>query len=233
MDSETPSSVWLYDLFGWFQENFRQVTIVVVALAIALLAMFVSKENAKEADIAANAALLELDLGMGASATNAATADEFIAVSEQHSGTAAAKASLLLAGRAYFKDGDYDSAKATFDRYLAEDPNGPFAAGAAFGAAACLEAKDQLKEAQSAYEQVGAQYKADPVASQARFAAARMLQAQGMAEQAALAFDELSKSATSQYWAGQASTRREQIYKENPEFRPAPVTEEPVAAGNS
>ena len=220
----------MYDLLAWLEQNVKQVIIVVVALGVALLAMFVSKENTRQAELDASAALMKLDLGIGAAATNAAPASEIMAVHEQHHGTSAGAASLLLAARAHFKEGDYDAAKSAFDHFLGEQSDSPFAAGAAYGAAACLEAKGQLEEAKSAYEAVAGRYQGDPVSVQARFAVARMLQAQGMAREAALAFDELASNTTSTYWAGQARTRREQIYKENPDLRPA---EAELADGNS
>lgn len=226
MQSGSSGSARLYDLLGWLEKNKTPVLAAIVILAAVILTIAIKRANEETGELEANRAFFGLSVeSMANEDSEGASPRDFLQVAEQHSGTPAGSLSRLMAARGYFLEGNYDKAQETFSQFLTENPHHDLAPIAALGIAASLESKNLLQKALTEYRQVTTRYPEQPAAAQARFAIGRLQEALDKPEQAVAEYDQLAESEKSPYWAQQARTRREQLYKKFPELKP----EEPAA----
>jgi TolA-binding protein len=194
MESDLTQSALLYKLWAWSDKNKKQllwgfVAVVLVGLGIAF---WFAHQTSVQND--ANDALSQLPTRGVTSAAPPATADAFLKVAADYSGTDAAQRALLLAAASLFDDAKYDEALARFQQFLKDDSDSPFAGQAALGVASCYDAQNKTNDAASAYQGVIDRYPSQNVVPQAKLALARLLEGQGKFSEARTDLEEIIRT---------------------------------------
>lgn len=178
MESDVTQSELLYKLYAWGDKNKKFLLGVLVALVIVGIgvAFWFSHQNEEQTD--ANNALSKLTTQETPTAPEP-TPEALLGVAGNYAGTAAAQRALLLAAGGLFDAGKYDEAQAQFRKFVQDYSDSPFAAQAALGLAACMDAENKTNDAVTAYQGVADHYAQQNVAASAKMALARLMVAQG------------------------------------------------------
>lgn len=207
------------EILTWLEVNKWRLIYAAAAMVVAGFIVFVYRLNSEHKELAANLALFETRRSAPAGEDNLAVpASALLKIAQDFPGTGSGRHAELLAAAALFEEGKYPEARQQFDRFLQRHKDGPLAAAAAFGIAACLDAMNQTNEAIAAYQQVLSQFPNDPVAAQARLALADLHLAGGQPEAALALFDELAQPTASSVWRSEAAARREHLLLTHPEL---------------
>ncbi len=153
IDEESESELKKWALYGG-------VAIVSVVAVIALYFFWSSGEEEKTAEASLALAKIsdfyvsgDYNKALYGDSTLAAIGEEslgLVSIVEEYGGTAPGKRAALWAGDAFFKSGDYESAKEYYDLALDSDSK-LIKVGANAGVAACLEMEGELEEAAEHY----------------------------------------------------------------------------------
>ncbi len=209
-------------LWVWFEANKKQVISGAVIVAVVALVVALYLWNAGQKRVQAGMALSQvLASGAFSGGVDAASADDFLRVANEHAGTSAGGQALLLAGEAYFAQGKYSEALTQFQRFIREHPGSPLAPQALLGTAASLDAQGKDEEAARAYKEVSDRYPNTNVTAPARFALARIYEAQNNLEQARAIYEDLTRTATYSSLGSAAMMRLEELRPTTPEPLPA------------
>ena len=233
MSSDVTESAGFYEFLAWLELNKQRLVIGAIALALIAFSVSLIVYLKKQKEIAANAALLELEQSLNPSTSSPAqpAATAYLKVAEDYAGTRAAERAALLAAGALFSENRYAEALAQFRKFQSEHDGSELVPVATLGVAACLESQNQLDEAIKAYEQVVARYPNDAVTGQAKLAIGAL---QEMKKQPALAlktYEELTRQTTRSVWVSLASDLRKQLLLRHPNLATnAPSAEPPVTA---
>lgn len=211
MDGEiTQSEQWLRFL-AWLEDNWRRVAAVAsVVIGVGVVVAFVmwqGGEKQKRASEALSMLLIESQVPGGKALQDFAN---------QHPGTMAGSRALLLAGGAFFTEGEFQQAQSQFERFLAEEPPGPLTAQARFGVAACREAQGQIEGAIKDYKSIVENPAGGNVIPEARFALGNLYAEQGEHALARAQYQELADGPESSL-SSEARSRLAQL-------PPAPVS---------
>ncbi|MBM3845214.1 MAG: tetratricopeptide repeat protein, partial [Verrucomicrobia bacterium] len=115
--------------------------------------------------------------------------------------------------------GKHAEAQAQFERFISLAPGSPFAAQAAYGVAASLEAGGKAAEAQTKYDEVAKRYSTDSVADDAKLALAGIFTAQNKPEQAHKILDELMQATRGGAASQAAFMKRNELEQKFPHLR--------------
>jgi hypothetical protein len=221
MDSAQTAAPSRIKFWAWIEVNKRRLAIgagvaaVVVALAVVVIHYQLEKE------VRASEALSDVRASLNLSLPQAPGLPEaYLKVASEHSGTKAGVRALLLAGSAFYLDSQYAEAQKQFERLPREYPDSPWAAEAAVGVAASLEAQQKVPEATAKYEEVRKRYSSDPVIDEAKLALGRLYDQQGKNEDAYKLYDEVMKSgmAVQSASAMEAGARQADLVKRFPDL---------------
>lgn len=218
----------VYDLLAWFEVNKTKVGVALIALVVLGFVTATLRYMSEQKEAKASAALLDLKPSL-VQQTNlpAVQASALLKVADDYKGTAAANRALLLAATALFTEGKYVEAEKEFTRLLQEHNDGPWAADAAYGQGAALEAQNKTNEAFAKYQAVATQYANSGVAEQAKLALARMHEARNQPDQALKIYNELAPASAPGVRASgsaEAYRRRTALLKEHPELNALSAT---------
>lgn len=226
MQSEAAPSGGFLEFLAWVEVNKQRLIIAAVIAVVGGFGVYVYQWNADQSEQAASKALLELRATGGAEAPKG-TASDYLKVAANFPGTAAGQQAWLLGARALFTDGKYAEAQAQFEKFLTQRPNHPWAPQAAYGVAACLDARNELDPALAKYQDVASRYATEPVGHEAQLALARLYEAKNQPQLALKAYDDLLLKPTPGQSALDARQRRELLLQKNPQLA---STNAPVAA---
>ena len=224
MSSETTESGGMYDFLAWLETNKKPLVIAAFAAVAVFFAVSILRWKNRENERAANLELLNLHTPARAeSATNAPPASAYLKVANEFAGTHAAERALLLAAGASFSENRYSEAQTQFNDFLSKYPDSSFAAEAAYGAAASLEAQGKKEEALAAYQSLVSRYGKSAVTDDAKLAIARAQEAKGQNAEALKIYEELAQPASPGSAYSQAARAKERILRLHPELaKPAP-----------
>lgn len=224
---ETSQSTGAIEFLTWLEVNKKRLVIGgVIALGVATIVVCYN-HFAEQKIIQAGEALTALNSGIpGSPGAKTATAEQYLKVASDYSGTPAAADALLAGATALFTEQKYDQAQIYFGRFLSEQPAHSLAGTAALGLAACLDATGKTDAALAKYEEVSRQYGVTDraAASQAKLAAGRIYQNQNKLTQAYQAYRELAEAGRGTYspWSEEAGMRMMQLQKSHPELATPP-----------
>ncbi|MEW6307352.1 MAG: tetratricopeptide repeat protein, partial [Verrucomicrobiota bacterium] len=171
MSSESTESARSIELLTWLETHKKHLVVTGLAIVAAAFAHTAWKHFDLQKEQEASEALLKLDRGPLAGGKEAEPkAADYLKVATDYAGTSAAQRAQLLAAGALVEEGKYDEARAKFDEFAAQYPNGPLTPVAALGSAGCLDVKGETDKAMAAYKQVITAYANHSVAGQARIA---------------------------------------------------------------
>ena len=228
MESDVTQSPIFYKAWAWGETHKKQllwgvVAVLVVALGIAF---WVAHQNATQDE--ANDALSKLTTRVMSAGAPPPQPDAFLKVGSDYAGTDAGARALLLGAAELFTAGKYDDARAQFQKFSQEHSDSPFAAQAALGVAACLDAQGKTNEAVEAYQSVVGRYSADPnVTVQAKFALGRLLEGQGKLGEARSTYEDIARSFPYGSIGSESMRRFEALTAAHPELVP---TNRPTAS---
>lgn len=170
MSSELKELALWYQLLGWLDKNKKQASIIgVIILAVGVsVAYYFYHQHRMEQQ--ANRALLLLDFRSASGATgDVVSADEYLQLAEDYSGTSAAIRARLLAAGEYFTEGNYQKALESFERFISNHGGSKLLPIAMIGKASSLDALGRSDEALQSYQRLLNAYGDSFIADQARF----------------------------------------------------------------
>ena len=110
-------------LWVWFEANKKQVVWGVVIAAVLALVASLYLWNAGQKRVKAGMALSQVLANAAfTGGVDGASAEAYLKVANEHAGTSAAGQALLLAGEAFFAQGQYAEAQTQFQRFVRENP---------------------------------------------------------------------------------------------------------------
>lgn len=220
-----------YKWAAWFHANLKQVIAAAAVLAVvgSAIGIYNWKKDGDEA--LANQTFFNLPPAPGATNRVARPAAEsLLAVASQFPGTSMGQQAELLAAKTFFTNGKYEDAQRAYYKYLTAHENSPFAAQAAVGVAASLEAQNKIPEATQAYKDALAKYSGSGISGLVRSTLARLSEDQKQYEQALRYYDELTAANQFDVWAQEARERKADLLAKHPELaKAATVAPAPAA----
>lgn len=206
-------------LWSWILENQKRLIQVGIAFAVLAVVAYAYASHQENREIEASEALSKaIPARLRETPPPGELAQSLLKIAADHSGTKAALHATLRAGSALFTDGKYAEAQTQFEKYLAADPGSPFAAQAAYGIAASLDAAGKGTEAAAKYEEVTKRYPTDGTAEESKLALANLYTLQNKPEMAYKLYDEILQTARGA--SGQeAYTKHEELAQQFPYLR--------------
>ncbi len=204
--------------------------VLVVGLGIAF--WFVHKNNVQGDANNALSMVLSRDI---TAVSPAPTADAFLKVADDYSGTDAAQRAAVLAASQLYASGKFDDARGQFQKFLQQYPGSSFLGTAALGIAACADAMGQTNDAIAGYKNVTEHYPDPTVSPRARFALSRLEEAQGNAREAENQLQDIAKEFPGLMNA-EISERLVELLKAHPELQQtnaAPPARMPAAPSST
>ncbi len=219
MSSEATQTVGVYDVLAWLETNKKTLAIGFVTAVVIGFGIAIYRYTVDQKELAASDALLRLKAPITATdSTPAPEASAYLTVANHYQGTSAAERALLLAGSALFAENKYSEAQVQFTRFLNDHGPSAFAATAAYGIAACLEAQHKPDEALSKYQNLSVRYPNSSVLDDAKLAVARIYESQNKPELALRIYEELGKASAMGSAGSEALTRKADLLAKHPEL---------------
>lgn len=185
----------LPEALEFLKEN--AVAIVVgVLIAVVGFVGYIIWQNAGKAEADAAAALL----------FNSQTAQQYQEVVNNYPETPAAPLAMLSLAAAYFDQGQYDLALATFDGFASKYPSHDMLAVARLGSAQAKESLGRNDEALAAYEEFLKSYPEHFMIPNATFGKARVLEASGKYDEAKAVYEAFMAANPDSMWTGRAES---------------------------
>ena len=139
--------VWFLKVWDRIEANYIPILAGFgIALAAALIVVFVQREQTQRAQVAREAlGSVYIALSEGRTADAIATSHD---VMEAYAGQSASAEALMTLANLHFEEGQISEARALFQKYLDENSSeGPLGYGAWSGLASCLESEGKFAEA--------------------------------------------------------------------------------------
>ncbi len=236
MDKDANQGGDFYALVAWADKNRKQLTWTVGAVVIVavVVGFYVMHKDSRESK--ANEAFCALKLPVpGKDTPTAALAAQFAQVADDYPETTGGARAMMEAAGIYFEAGDYEKARALFQRLLSEHPDFPLANAAALGVAVCLEAGGKIAEATARYEEIVHRGTPDSTWPQARSALARLYTEQNHPDRALATYKEMLDGRSGDSWTMEAQVQVRELLEKYPQLRqqlapPTAPTVPPAAA---
>ena len=219
MESKAPPSAGFYDFLGWLDVNKQRLAIAAVIMAFVglIIGWFVWRSGQREIEAAQALSAVRLPFNP-TEPPPPGTAEGFLKVATEFSGTRAAAQAVLRAGSAYFAEGNYAQAQKQFEDFVRQHGDTPWVPQAVFGIAASLDAQGKSPEAISKYNDFLRSYANDPAADQARLNLARLYEASNQPAQAADMLNKVTSAGPMTPMAGEAQERLRALQAKHPEL---------------
>jgi len=228
MESDATSSAAFYRLLAWFETNTKQV-LVGTGLAIlvgVVVWFFIWRQGEKQLE--AGAALSAAFIPQVTGDSRGLSADSFLKVASEYSGSQAGAQALLLGAATLFDQGKYSEARQQFEKFTREHRGSPFMAQAFLGIAASLDAEGKASEAVTAYKSLIDRYPSENVIPQAKFSLARIYQNQNKPEDAFRLYEDIARSDSFGQLGSESTVRAEELKTKYPQLAPPPVAPAPA-----
>ena len=217
MNNEETQTDRMLQFLTWVEVNKQRLLYGAVGALVLGLAVYVFNYTRQQRELDANAALFALDkLPEGREKAPPTPAADYLKVADQYSGTRAAERALLLGAGSLFSEKNYDEARAKFEQFLRDHTASPSASTAAYGIAACLDAKNDVDKAMEAYQRVIGGYATAPEATQAKLALAILHETKGQPDAALKIYDDILRPRQPSVWNSEATMRRELLLAKHP-----------------
>jgi len=233
MESNATTSASFYKLWAWFETNTKQVlvgTVVVLFLGV-IVWFFIWRQGEKRLE--AGEALSKAFMPLATGDARNQSADSFLKVASEYSGSEAAAQALLLGAAALFDQSKYAEARQQFEKFTREQRGSPFMAQAFLGIASSLDAEGKANEAATAYKSLIDRYPADNVIPQAKFSLARVYLNMNKPEDAFRLYEDVARTDSFGQLGSESAVRAEELKSKYPQLAPpppAPVTPAPVVS---
>jgi FimV-like protein len=228
MESDVTQSALFYKLWAWGEVHKKQLLIGLIGVIVAgvVIAFWLAHQSQQQNE--ANDALSKLVVRNLPGPE--ATPESLLKVAGTYPDTEAAQRAALLAATDLYADGNYDEARAQFQRFMQDHADSPFTPEASLGLASCMDAQGRMEDAINAYRNVAERYPTSGVVPQAKLALARLYLAQGKLEDASSALQEVLHTTPGQMSA-EARMQLEELVTAHPELFPSsrPPSPPPVA----
>lgn len=222
MDSEIARSASFYKAWAWVENNKNQVlTGAVVALVVGVIIWFILWQRQQKQVSAGQALSAVVAAQMTAATPRSASADTYLKVATEHSGSQAAARATVLAAASLFDDGKYAEALTLFQKFNREYPGSPLMGQALLGIAAAYDAQGKTDEALTAYKNIVEKHSTENVVPQAKFALARIYEAQKKADLARPLYEDIWRADRFGSLGSEAGMRLEELPKPAPILTPA------------
>jgi len=223
MQAQDTTTLFFLKLWPWVETNKNRL---IAGAAIAVLAIFTiwfvaCQRDAKAA--AAGEALTQVAMAAGGS-----SADAYLKVANNYSGTGAGQRALLQAAATFFAAGKFTDAQAQFQKYLDEHPDGEFAGQAQLGVASSLDAQGKMDLAVGAYQKVVSNVSDTATVSAAKFGQARIEEAQGKVNEAMALYQDVARAEPSSSLGSEAAMHLMELRSKLPAATPAPAAAAPA-----
>lgn len=224
MDSENKSVELWVKCLAWAEVHWRKLLLGVAVLAlVALVASFLSytsRQNAVRASQALSALRPTPNPG---GAVTPVPAEAFMQIVADFPGTEASARALLLAGGAFFDNGNFTSALTQFDRLQREFPGSSLRPEALYGQGVSLEALGRLPDAGVALQALLSRYPTSSLVPRAKLALARVQMAQQQPETALRLLEEVSRAQPYGLLGMLAEILQDEIKAAHPSLSPPPA----------
>jgi pentatricopeptide repeat protein len=220
MEKEAKHSSDIYTMVAWADAHRKQLmwTLGGVLVACALVGMYFMRKTDRE--VRANEAFCALTIPVpGRDVATAAAAAQFAQVGDDYPETSGGARALLEAGAIYFQAGEFEQARMTFQRVLAEHGDYPLANEAAIGVAVSLEAEGKLPEATARYEEIIHNGKPDSTTPQAQSALARLYTEQGHPDRAFEVYKQMLEARGGDSWTMEAQVQGRELLEKYPALK--------------
>lgn len=223
MSTESEETSGLMEFLAWLEIHKQKLLAGGIGAIVVGGAFYVTQWQADQTEQAAGTALYEVQAKEGeADDADKPKAEDYLSIASDNAGTGAAERALLIAARTQFVAGEYDEARATFERFQTEHESSEFVSTALYGVAASQDAAGNLADAKSGYQAVINRFPNAPVGAQAKMAMASIHESSDEAAEALALYDSLNSPSVPTSYSTRALARREQIFEKHPELRPEP-----------
>lgn len=205
MQTQDAPAEFIFKLWPWFEANQKRIAIAVGAVAAALAVYFFISAQKAQNEITAGQELTQLMMSSGGSA------DALAKLAEKYPGTSASQRALLQGAATLFSAGRYADAEKQFQKFLAANAAGTFAATAQLGLAASLEAQGKAKDAAVAYQKAASGFAGSPSVLPAEFALGRIAEQQGQLGVAVNHYETAARAGQGSSLASEASFRATEL----------------------
>jgi predicted negative regulator of RcsB-dependent stress response len=223
MQAQDTTTLFFLKLWPWIETNKNRL---IAGAAIAVLAIFtiwfVACQREAKA-IAAGEALTQTALAAGGP-----SADAYLKLAEQYSGTVAGQRARLQGASALFDAGKFTDAQAQFQKYLDAHPDGEFSGQAQLGVAASLDAQGKTDLAVGAYQRVINSASDTPTVTVAKFGLARIEESQGRLNDALVLYQDVARADPNGSLGSEAALQLMELKNKLPAPASIPATAAPL-----
>jgi tetratricopeptide (TPR) repeat protein len=221
-DQTQPRPDGILHLVAWVDQNRKRVIIGALGvLAVVLIAVAVISYQGQKEERASKA-LSSIRAPFSPTQTNPVdTAENYLKVAREYSGTKAGARALLLGGTALYSDGKYGEAQKTFDEFTRQYGDSPWLPQAIFGVASSLDAQGKANEAMAKYEELRRRFPNEAVMDETKLALARIYENQNRPADAFKLYDELVKANPYGGLGSEAGLRQAELAEKHPELAKA------------
>ena len=215
MQTQDATTLFLLKLWPWVEANKNRLIggATVAVVAIFIIWYVACQRESKE--IAAGQALTQMSLSSAVP-----SAEAYLKVAAQHSGTVAGQRALLQGASALFDVGKFTDAQAQFQKFLDAHPDSEFSGQAALGVATSLDAQGKADLAVGAYQRVINSSSDAMAASVAKFGLARIEESQGRFNDAMVFYQDVANANPGTSLGSEAAIRLMELRSK----LPAPAT---------
>lgn len=223
MSTESEETSGLMEFLTWLETHKAKLLAGGIGAIVVGGAVYVTSWQADQNEQFAGGALYEVQAKESETEdADKPKAEDYLSIASANAGTSAGERALLIAARTQFVAGDYDEARATFERFQTEHESSDFISTALYGVAASQDAAGNLADAKSGYQAVINRFANTPVAAQSKMAMASIHESADEASDALAIYDDLNRPGVPTSYSSRALARREQLFEKHPELRPEP-----------
>ena len=220
MQAQDAATAYFFKLWEWVENNVKTVALgaVTIVVAAVLISYYFWRQN--EMEVAAGKALTQLLISTPPNSDAGQLANAYLQIAADYPGTQAGGRALTLGAATLFVSGKYPKAQSEFQKYLSAHPTGPFAATAALGVAASLDAQQKTDPAASAYQRVINGFSDANAVDAAKFGLAKIDEQRGKLTEAENYYVEVARNNPNSPLGSEAALQATQLRDKTP----APVT---------
>ena len=235
MDSaqiEQKQSFGLVELLAWAEINRKPLLLGAIVVVAAIVGVSIYNWNQDRVETEANEALASIPwlLGTGGEDTKP-DPSALNKIAGEYPGTISGQRAAVLAGVAFFDQGNFSEAQTTFSKFLGDHPDSPLTAQAAIGVASSLDAQGKYDEALAKYTEITRNGQSSG-ATEIKLNMARIYEKQHKPDQALAIYASLKSISSRSQWGSEVEERERQLLLAHPELaKPAATNAAPNAIG--
>ncbi len=231
MESGAPPSAAFYNFVGWLDVNKKRVAVgaaIVVFIAL-VVAVLVWRHSEREGEAARALSAVRVPFNP-LDPIPPGTAEAFLKVASDYSGTPAAARAAFSAASVYFVSGQYPQAQQQFNNFLSKHGDTPWVPQARYGLAASVDAQGNVQDAIAKYNDFIRAYPNDPAVDDARLNLARLYEKSNQPTQALDLLNRMTNATPFSATGAEVQDRLKTIYAKYPDLAPKPVAPAPGPA---